>query len=130
MAAHYTDWPKITEFCAVAPFNGLMEKRGGALIDIDRNALESRMRDYFDSDLSWDEYKARQTALTEDAARCNAKDARAKTIATESFDAGRFAATRCGPLRPAGVTILRFARSGMNRVRRFGPNAGTAIAFL
>src|SRR3990172_1938400 len=66
-----------------------MEKRGGALIDIDRDALESRMRDYFDSDLSWDEYKARQTALTEDAARCNAKDARAKALAAESFDSNR-----------------------------------------
>ena len=98
VAAHYADWPKLTEFCAVVPFNGLMEKRGGALIAIDRNALQSRMHDYFDSDLSWDEYKARQAALTEDAARCNAKDARAKTIAAESFDVGRLRRYTLRPL--------------------------------
>jgi hypothetical protein len=48
VAAHYTEWPRLIDLCEVAPSNGLMEKRGGALIDIDRDALESRMRDYFD----------------------------------------------------------------------------------
>ena len=66
-----------------------MEKRGGALIDIDRDALEARMRDYFDAALSWDEYKGRQTALTKDAARCNAKDTRAKANAAELFHTER-----------------------------------------
>jgi len=89
VAAHYTEWPKMVDLCEVAPSNGLMEKRGGALIDIDRDDLETRMRDYFNADLSWDEYKAQQTALTENAARCNARDTRAKAIAAESFDADR-----------------------------------------
>jgi len=44
------------------------------------------MRDYFDASLSWEEYKARHTALTKDAARFVAKDARAKAIESESFD--------------------------------------------
>jgi hypothetical protein len=87
VAAHYTLWPKMVDLCEVAPSNGLLEKRGGALIDVDPEALETRMRDYFDADLSWDEYKARHTALTENAARCIAKDARVKAIASESFDA-------------------------------------------
>lgn len=89
VAAHYTEWPRMVALCEVAPSNGLMEKRGGALIDIDRDALEARMRDYFDPDLSWDEYRVRQTALTEDAARCVAKDTRAKAVTAECFDAER-----------------------------------------
>ena len=35
----YVTWPKLTELSSVAPSNGLMEKRGGALIDIDKSAL-------------------------------------------------------------------------------------------
>jgi len=89
VAAHYTQWPKMVDLCEAAPSNGLMEKRGGALIDIDRDALESRMRDYFDTNVSWEEYKAKQTALTEDAAGFSPKDARTKAIASESFDAER-----------------------------------------
>ena len=89
VAAHYMEWPRLVELCALAPCNGLMEKRGGALIDIDRDALEARMRDYFDAGLSWEEYKAQHTALTEDAGRFVAKDARAKAIANESFDQSR-----------------------------------------
>jgi hypothetical protein len=89
VAEHYCEWPKLVDLCAVAPWNGLMEKRAGALIDVDRARLEARMRDYFDAGLSWEEYKARRSALTDDAARCNAKDARARAIAAESFDAGR-----------------------------------------
>ncbi len=48
---HYLQWAKLTELSAVAPSNGLMEKRGGALIDIDRDALEQRMKAYFNPDL-------------------------------------------------------------------------------
>ena len=97
MAAHYTPWPKLVDLCGIAPFNGLMEKRGGALIDIDREALESRMRDYFDADLSWDEYRARQTALTQDAARSTPRRRGQRPIKAESFDANGVRAT---PLRP------------------------------
>ncbi|MGD0462743.1 MAG: type ISP restriction/modification enzyme [Tepidisphaeraceae bacterium] len=89
VAAHYTAWPKMVDLCEVPPSNGLMEKRGGALIDIDRATLEARMRDYFDASLSWDEYKARQAALTEDAAGFSPQDARAKAVAVESFDEDR-----------------------------------------
>ncbi len=89
VAANYTTWPAIADLCGIAPLNGMMEKRGGALIDINRDALESRMRDYFDTTLSWHEYQARQTALTQDAARCNAHEARAKAVSAEPFDADR-----------------------------------------
>ncbi|MGA2034669.1 MAG: type ISP restriction/modification enzyme [Thermoguttaceae bacterium] len=98
VAAQYAGWPKIVDLSGIAPSNGLMEKRGGALIDIDRDALESRMRDYFDADLSWDDYKTRQTALTEDAARCNAKEARTKAIRAEHFDSDRLRRYTLRPL--------------------------------
>ena len=42
----YRAWPRIVDLCAEPPSNGLMEKRGGALIDISRSALEGRMRSY------------------------------------------------------------------------------------
>ncbi|HEX7570165.1 MAG TPA: type ISP restriction/modification enzyme, partial [Verrucomicrobiae bacterium] len=81
----YHGWPRLTELCAEAPSNGLMEKRAGALIDIDRVALEKRMRDYYDPNVSWDELKALKTGLTEDAARFDAKKAREKVTDAEDF---------------------------------------------
>lgn len=89
VAAHYMRWPRMTELCEVAPSNGLMEKRGGALVDIDRDKLAARMRDYFDAGLPWDEYKARHKGLTKNAARFRANDARKKACKTEGFDERR-----------------------------------------
>lgn len=89
VAAHYTRWPRMTELCEVAPSNGLMEKRGGALVDIDRDRLAARMRDYFDAALPWEEYKARHKGLAKNAARFKAHDARKKAYKTEEFDARR-----------------------------------------
>ena len=45
-----------------------------------RSARKSRMRDYFDADLSWDEYESGRPLLTEDAAAIHAKDARTKAM--------------------------------------------------
>jgi len=56
------------------------------LIDIDRVALEKRMRDYYDPNVSWDELKALKTGLTEDAARFDAKKTRAKVTGAEDFE--------------------------------------------
>ncbi|MGH8736539.1 MAG: type ISP restriction/modification enzyme [Burkholderiales bacterium] len=81
----YASWPAITELAVVAPINGLMEKRGGALIAIDREALEHRMRRYFDSTVEWNELRSENPGLTEDAARFEAKKAREKVIAVETF---------------------------------------------
>jgi len=47
------------------------------------------MRDYFDADLPWQEYKALHQALTKDAARFDAREARIKAIKTEAFDKHR-----------------------------------------
>ena len=89
VSAEYNTWPRLPDLCEAAPNNGLMEKRGGALIDIDKDALEARMRDYFNPDLSWDEYKARQTALTVPQAGFDPAQARKKALAAEAFNPKR-----------------------------------------
>lgn len=87
--AHYLEWAKVTEFGAVPPSNGLMEKRGGALIDIDRDALEQRMKSYFNPDLDWQAYKALNYGLIKSQARFDPKVARRKALLEERFDSHR-----------------------------------------
>lgn len=76
----YSEWPRITELCAEAPSNGLMEKRGGALIDCDREKLEERMRLYHDKSLDWDAYRLVSSTLIGDWARFDARKARARAL--------------------------------------------------
>ncbi len=64
VAQDYLAWPSVTELSALAPINGMMEKRGGSLIASERASLEQRMRDYFDPSLTWEDYASRQSALT------------------------------------------------------------------
>ena len=85
----YQGWPSVLDLCAEPPTNGLMEKRGGGLIDIDRDALEQRMRAYFDPAVTWAELEARNGGLTRDAARFDARKTRDKLLATERFDPER-----------------------------------------
>ena len=85
----YLEWPKLVELCAEAPSNGLMEKRGGALIDIDRAALEKRMRLYYDPAVDWEALRALGTGLTEDAAGFEAKKVRPKVQAAEQYQPSR-----------------------------------------
>lgn len=89
VTAAYDAWPKLTELCEAAPSNGLMEKRGGALIDIDRPALESRMRAYFDNSVSWEQLYTLNSGLTAEAARFDPHMARDKVRKAEGFDAIR-----------------------------------------
>jgi hypothetical protein len=105
VAAAYLTWPKLTELCAQAPSNGLMEKRGGALMDNDRAALESRMKRYFDKRVSFDNLKAEGHPLTRDAARYDARKAREKLLSTEGFDPDR---VRPYALRPFDHTWCYF----------------------
>jgi len=80
VSAAYSEWPKITELCAESPSNGLMEKRGGALIDCDREKLEERMRLYHDKSVDWDAYRLASSTLTGDWARFDARKARARAL--------------------------------------------------
>ena len=85
----YLSWPMLVELAARRPFVGLEECRGGALIDIDRNALEKRMRAYYDPNVDWGAVKAFHTGLTEDGAGFDAKKARSKIQAAEEFSPKR-----------------------------------------
>ena len=85
VAAAYLAWPKLVELCAEPPSNGLMEKRGGALMDYEQKPLETRMRQYYDRNVSLHELKAVGSPLAKDAARFNAKLAREKVLAAEQF---------------------------------------------
>ncbi|MBI5385476.1 MAG: N-6 DNA methylase [Verrucomicrobia bacterium] len=85
VARQYYSWPRVPEFCAEPPSNGLMEKRGGALMAFDRHALETRMRQYYDPDVSLEHLKAIGSALAQDAARFDARKAREKVLAAEEF---------------------------------------------
>jgi len=89
ISEHYLEWAKLTDICAVAPSNGLMEKRGGALIDIDRNALEERMRAYFDADIGWEAYQKLGYGLVKPQARFDPKLTRRKALLSTSFDKRR-----------------------------------------
>jgi hypothetical protein len=76
----YGEWPKLIELCAEPPSNGLMEKRGGALIDMDRAALEAKMRTYHDRGLDWDAYRLTSSVLTDSWAGFDPKKMRARAV--------------------------------------------------
>ena len=85
VASAYLAWPRLTDLCAEPPSNGLMEKRGGALMDNCRGALEMRMQRYFDKSAEFDDLKAEGHPLTRDAARYVARKAREKAMRAEGF---------------------------------------------
>ena len=89
VAANYKEWPRLVELCAEAPSNGLMEKRGGALIDIDRPDLEERIKMYYDSSISWEALSSLGTGLTKDAAGFVAKTVRTKVQTAEEYQPTR-----------------------------------------
>jgi len=95
---HYMEWPRVVDFCALPPSNGLMEKRGGSLIDIDREELAKRMEMYFDKKYDWSEYCLIAKALTTDQARFDPKIAREKAISLESFKRDRIIRYTLRPL--------------------------------
>jgi hypothetical protein len=57
-----------------------MEKRGGALIDIDRAALASRMGAYFNPTFDWNAYRVVSSALTVPYAGFNPEKTRKKAL--------------------------------------------------
>jgi hypothetical protein len=81
----YLHWPKLTDLCQEPLSNGLMEKRGGALISVSRKDLENRMRLYFDRHTTWEDLEALGTGLTKNAAGFDAKKTRNKVLSAEPF---------------------------------------------
>jgi len=89
VSAHYQGWPRLMDLCTASPGNGLMEKRGGALMDINRTALEQRMQMYYDPSVGWDALAALNTGLTKDAAGFDARKVRPKVQVSEQYQSTR-----------------------------------------
>jgi hypothetical protein len=70
--AHYLAWPRLPELLP-ASFPGVKTSRDDALVDIDRAALEQRMRQYFDPNVSDEEIRRIAPALMKDTARFDPK---------------------------------------------------------
>jgi hypothetical protein len=86
VADHYTDWPKLTDLCAIPPFNGPVERRGCSLISFDRRPLEIRLRAYFDRDISDAEVAAHHASLLMTGNRIVGPQARKKLQKEHAFD--------------------------------------------
>ena len=86
VAAHYREWPALNELCAVAPFNGPVERRGGALVSIDRDPLLTRMKAYFDTAVSDAEVARLHSSLLMTGNRIVGPEARKKLQQETAFD--------------------------------------------
>jgi hypothetical protein len=84
VAAHYREWPLLSALAQEAS-NGLMEKRSGALMDVDKDKLACRMRMYYDRDVTWEELTALKSGLTDDAAGYEPEKARKKLQGAEIY---------------------------------------------
>jgi hypothetical protein len=84
----YSTWPKLADLANFLS-NGLMEKRGGALIDIDRALLEKRISTYFDPKVDWESLKSLKTSLTESATGFDPQKVHDKVLKVEKYDSSR-----------------------------------------
>jgi hypothetical protein len=75
-AEDFASWPTVTHLSRVAPMNGLMEKRGGALMNDDRSKLAARMAAYFDTTKKFEAVRSTIGPLAVDRARFVAREAR------------------------------------------------------
>lgn len=85
----YRSWPRVTELCAIAPMNGLMEKRRGSLMALDREVLVRRMTSYCDRSIPWERLPAvipDAPGLLEDAAAFDASQTRHKVVESGGYD--------------------------------------------
>ncbi len=86
VSTQYKSWPTLVSLCREAPISGLQEMRRGALMNLDRERLEARMRAYFDRSLDWDDFTSLNVGLTEDGGRFVAKLARERLLKLEEFE--------------------------------------------
>lgn len=86
VAAHYTEWPKLTDLPGEAPISGYKENRGYALIDADKGQLAERMSKYCDRTITWDTVVENNWGPVRDAARFNAEKARERLRTKEQFN--------------------------------------------
>ena len=106
-----------------------MEKRGGALIDIDRLKLEERMKNYFDPKIDWATLEVQGNGLTKNAAGFNAETARRKILAAGLFKQTELLAMLCVLLITAGVIIAELTLCGIGQDQLYGRNIVSKTAF-
>jgi Type ISP C-terminal specificity domain/N-6 DNA Methylase len=85
VTADFRAWPTLQDIAAIPAVNGLMEKRGGELTDVNRSRLQERMKIYFDASLEWENFKAQKSPLSKNAARFDAAKTRKRLIHLEGF---------------------------------------------
>ena len=89
VSAAYNAWPLVTQLPRTPPLHGPVERRAGALIDMDRERLVKRMRAFFDQTISHDELSLICHGLTRRSAGYEPAEARAKAMASEGFDSAK-----------------------------------------
>ena len=100
----FATWPTLTELAGEAPINGLMEKRGGALIDFDKARLDTAMRLYFDSSVELRQVVQMRPELGISASGYEPAHARNKVLAAEVFKTSNSFGTAFAHTTPGGLT--------------------------
>jgi hypothetical protein len=88
-AADYSAWPTIRELADAEPFSGVQEMRYGALMGVERQPLEAKMRRYLDPTLTFETVQAENAGPVANAAAFVAKTARERILPREAFDPNR-----------------------------------------
>ncbi len=77
VAAHYTNWPKLTDLCAVAPFNGPVERRANSLIRIATDVQEfDCLKIYLNPEIEDSEIQAIEPRFMQSSGEFHAKESR------------------------------------------------------
>jgi hypothetical protein len=82
----YLSWPKVKDLASHGPLNGPVERRGNALISLDRDVLVLRMRAYFDPSVSDDDVAALHPSLMMTGNRIVGPAARKRLLGQTRFD--------------------------------------------
>ena len=90
LSERYLDWPYVTDLCSLSPSNGLMEKRGGALVDTHRDQLYARMVEYYDRSTDWETFSSTGHKLAVPRASYDPRATRSRAQAG-AFDPARIA---------------------------------------
>lgn len=82
----YGSWPSVVDLAGAFPTLGILENRKDALVDIDREPLEARMRQYYDPAVGIEVLAASGHGLAKEAARFDPKKARERALKAGGFE--------------------------------------------
>ena len=89
VSSEYEAWPALPDLALKPPYNGPVERRGNALISLQREPLIERIRAYFDASVSDEEVAAFHASLMMTGNRIEGPKARAKIQQEHVFDEAR-----------------------------------------